>query len=451
MLHTEPGTEDYSRRCTLPGRSGWKPETPAYPPVTLACTMWGLAAGLYMIGFFHRVYPAVIGPELMRDFAINASALGNLSAVYFYSYAAMQFPTGVLADRFGPRRVLTGGALLAAMGTFLFAFSHNFFLAGFGRLLVGGAVAVGFVTMIKLASHWMAPHRLTLVTGVAFFLGVGGALSAGYPVTALMTVMDWRWIIGVLGVMTLSLSVLIWRLVRDDPEELGYSSHMAVRSASHRQSVRTNLAAAMGTRESYLLLFAAGGLCGAVLAYAGLWGVPFLTDTVGLSRSAAALHCSTMLLSFASGGPVLGTVSEHIRHRKPVYLIAVPLSLLAWWLLVFQTPQGAISLAALHIVAGFGCGGAVILCYSHGREAVPLHAAGTMTGLINMGATGGAMLLQPLIGLLLDWRWTGEVSGGVPVYDRVAYLIGLSPVLVWLGFSILLLALTRETYCQQSQ
>ncbi len=56
-----------------------------YPPVRLAWTMWGLGALLYLIGFYQRVAPAVITDELMKDFAIGAAGLGNLSAFYFYS------------------------------------------------------------------------------------------------------------------------------------------------------------------------------------------------------------------------------------------------------------------------------------------------------------------------------------------------------------------------------
>jgi MFS family permease len=82
------------------------------PPVRLAWTIWGLGAVLYLTGFYQRVAPAVMTAELMAAFQINAAALGNLSAFYFYSYVAMQVPTGILADAWGPRRLLTAGALI---------------------------------------------------------------------------------------------------------------------------------------------------------------------------------------------------------------------------------------------------------------------------------------------------------------------------------------------------
>jgi len=69
-----------------------------YPPASLSWLVWGLGAVFYCYGFFQRVAPAVITDQLMTDFNIGAASLGNLSAFYFYSYVAMQVPTGILAD-----------------------------------------------------------------------------------------------------------------------------------------------------------------------------------------------------------------------------------------------------------------------------------------------------------------------------------------------------------------
>jgi MFS family permease len=86
-----------------------------------AWLVWGLGAAFYAYGFFQRVAPAVMVDDLMRDFALGAVLLGSLSAAYFYAYAAVQIPVGILLDRFGPRPLLLGATLLAAAGSVLFA------------------------------------------------------------------------------------------------------------------------------------------------------------------------------------------------------------------------------------------------------------------------------------------------------------------------------------------
>src|SRR3990172_7734724 len=150
-----------------------------FPPFQLALTVWGLGALFYLIGFFHRVAPAVITTELMVEFSLSAAALGNLSAVYFYSYVAMQIPTGVLADHWGPRRTLAAGAAIAAAGTLLFALAHSLALVALGRLLIGASVGVAFVAMLKLSTHWFPASRFALFSGIALACGIIGAVFAG--------------------------------------------------------------------------------------------------------------------------------------------------------------------------------------------------------------------------------------------------------------------------------
>src|SRR5688500_20244192 len=101
--------------------------------------VWEFGAALYMFALYQRVASAVITQEISRDFDLSAGALGNLSAFYFYSYVAVQIPTGLLADRWGPRRVLALGAALTAAGTLLFALAPGVAWANAGRLAIGAA------------------------------------------------------------------------------------------------------------------------------------------------------------------------------------------------------------------------------------------------------------------------------------------------------------------------
>ena len=122
-------------------------------PATLAATRrpraawlpwltWSLGALLFCYGFFQRVAPSVMIDPLMRDLAVGGAVLGNLSAFYFYAYAGLQIPVGLMVDRWGPRRLLTAGALLCGLGSLLFAQAEGLPLAYAGRLLIGAGVLV---------------------------------------------------------------------------------------------------------------------------------------------------------------------------------------------------------------------------------------------------------------------------------------------------------------------
>jgi hypothetical protein len=97
-----------------------------------------------------------------------------------------------------------------------------------------------------------------------------------------------------------------------------------------------------------------------------------------------------------------------------------------------------------------GCAsGAMIVSFAFAKESVPADLAGTVSGLVNMGVMLGPMLLQPLVGWVLDTCWTGTLVDGVRRYDAAAYRAGFSLMIAWLALSLLLILFTRETRCRQ--
>src|SRR5258705_10372261 len=118
-----------------PAASALAHRPPAAPGRAWAAVALG---GLFFAyAFVLRVSPSVMVEELMRDFAVGAAVLGNLSAFYFYTYAGLQIPVGLLMDRIGPRRLTAAAALLCAVGSLLFAISDTVALASVGRALIG--------------------------------------------------------------------------------------------------------------------------------------------------------------------------------------------------------------------------------------------------------------------------------------------------------------------------
>ena len=186
--------------------------------------MWGLAALLYLCAYYHRVAPAVMTRELTLDFGLTGAGLGQLSAFYFYGYTLVQIPTGLFADRFGPRKVLAAGASLCAAGTLLFALAPSVPWASAGRFIIGASAGVAFVSMLKLASHWMPSRQFAFASGVALFVGVMGATLAGAPLRSLVDAFGWRPVMASTAAFIALVAAVIWLVVRDDPVDRGYAS-----------------------------------------------------------------------------------------------------------------------------------------------------------------------------------------------------------------------------------
>ena len=58
--------------------------------------------------------------------------------------------------------------------------------------MIGGSVAVAFVGLLKVAANWFPPRRFALVTGLALFFGIVGAVFAGMPLRFLVDLYGWR-------------------------------------------------------------------------------------------------------------------------------------------------------------------------------------------------------------------------------------------------------------------
>ena len=410
--------------------------------------MWGLGAALYLIAFYQRVAPAVITGELSSEFGLSAASLGNLSAFYFYGYVAMQIPTGLLADRWGPRKVLAGGAALTALGTLLFALAPSVELANAGRLAVGAAAGVAFVAMLKLASHWMPARQFAFASAFALFVGVVGATLAGAPLRALVDGFGWRAVMVASALATAVVAVAIWGVVRDDPADRGYASHYPGDDHGAGGSMLAQLREVLTYRNAWLLLFIPGALSGIVLTFAGLWGVPFLVTQYGFTTGGAALLTSAMLIAWALGGIAYGPIAQRIGRRRPVFMAGLAATLALWACVVFIPGLSRPALIAFLIGVAV-VGGACVLVFPFAKESVPPRLGGTVSGIANMGMMLGGMLMQPLVGYMLDRHWAGEVAGGARVYGFDAYQAGFSLMLAWGAISLVLLAFVRETRCRQ--
>lgn len=433
-------------------QTGFSDTGSRHPPPRLSWLVWGLGALLYFIGFYQRVAPAVMTDQLMSEFQIGAAALGNFSAFYFYSYVAMQIPTGLLADHWGPRKLLTAGSLVAAAGTVLFALAHQVALANVGRLLIGGSVAVAWVTLMKLAIHWFPPKRFAMVTGVALLFGVAGAVSAGVPLRLLVEWVGWRGVMWVLSLTCLAIGTAAWLVVRDDPKEKGYASFappQPAKTALTWKNLFQGLARTFHYRNTTLVSLAQGALVGSVLAFCGLWGVPYLGIRYGLTPWAGAAVTSTIMIAWALCGPALGHLSDRIGKRKIPYTLASITALLGWSAALYLPSLSLPLFVALTLVAG-AASSAVIIGFAFAKESTPPELAGTVSGVCNVGSMSGPMILQPAIGWALDLQWTGTLSNGVRTYELSAYQNGFLLMIAWLLLSVVLTFFTRETFCRQT-
>jgi predicted MFS family arabinose efflux permease len=363
--------------------------------------VFGLALASFVLSFVHRTAPAALAGELTSAFAISGAVLGTLAATYFYVYTALQVPVGVLADTLGPRRILTGGSLIAAVGSLLFAMAPAWEVAAIGRTLVGIGVAVAFIATLKLAAVWFPPERFATLAGITMFAGNLGAVVAGAPLAWLITIVSWRTVFVALAVLSALLALATWLRVRDRPQELGLPAVNPPTPAATAVGWRTALARVLANPATWPPFIVNAGVGGSFLAFAGLWGVPYLQQVHGMSRVLAAQHTSLLLLGVAFGSVAIGMLSDRLGSRRGLMRIAVLAYTLTWlpWLAGVSWPVWAT--LAWFLLMGLLIPG-FTLSWTIVKEANPPAVSGIATAVVNTGIFLGAGILQPLVGWVLD-------------------------------------------------
>jgi sugar phosphate permease len=285
---------------------------------------------------------------------------------------------------------------------------------------------------------------------MALFVGVMGATLAGAPLRIAVDAFGWRAVMAASAAVTALVALAIWLVVRDDPTERGYGSYFAGHDAgAARASLWADVRATFGFRNTWILFIAPGAFSALILSFAGLWGVPFLVMQYGFSTTEAATLASAMLVAWSASSLGYGVLSERLRRRKAIMIGGLVATMALWSVVILVPGHSRAVLSALLVATGIAAG-SFVLTFAFAKESVPARLAGTASGIANMGVMIGGMLMQPLIGFVLDANWNGVMADGARWYDFAAFQRGFALVLAWGALSLLLFALARETHCRQS-
>lgn len=407
-----------------------------------AWTVWAIAATSFAFAFFQRVAPSVMVEELMREFNVGAAVLGNLAAVYFFAYAGLQLPIGLMLDRFGARRLLSSAAAVAALGSLLFALATGLQQAYLGRLLIGIGCAVGFVATLTLAGHWFPPRRFAYVSGLTMLVGMLGGIAGQAPLALLVDAAGWRPALLGAALFAAALGAATWLVVRDAPP--GRSAASTPHDAT---GFARNVRRVLGSGHTWLVAAYGGLMTGPMLSYAGLWGVPHLVQVHGLPRPLAAFSASLVMIGWALGAPLGGWLSDHIGRRKLPMASAAAAALGGWCLLLYGPVLPLPLMWTLLVLIGVASG-AMVVCLALARELVAPDMAGAATGFVNMANVGSGALLQPLLGLVLDLNWTGVAVDGVRSYSPHAFDMAFVILPCCAAGALLMAWLVPESRCR---
>ncbi|HEY8464499.1 MAG TPA: MFS transporter [Bacillota bacterium] len=163
----------------------------------------------------------VVADSLMRDFSITRAAdIGRLASVYFYIYAVMQLPAGILADTFGPRRTVLLALTAATLGAVIFGLAANITMLYLDRVISSIGLGLIYICIVKIHAEWFRTREFTTMTGLAVVAGSTGFLLAATPLALMVDCFGWRNAFLTLTAYSLLVAVACWHWVKDHPTDL---------------------------------------------------------------------------------------------------------------------------------------------------------------------------------------------------------------------------------------
>ncbi|MBT2404038.1 MULTISPECIES: nitrate/nitrite transporter [unclassified Streptomyces] len=369
-----------------------------------AVAVWSIGVAVYFVAVIFRTSLGVAGLDAADRFHVNASALATFSLLQLLVYAGMQIPVGLMVDRLGTKKVLTLGAVLFTAGQLGFALSPSYGMALAARALLGCGDAMTFISVLRLGTRWFPARQGPVMAQLAGLVGMAGNLVSTLVLAPVLHGVGWMPAFAGSAVAGLIVLVPLTLFLRDHPEGHEPAAPVASVASGGGGFVRRQIADSWREPGTRLGLWVHFTTQFPAMVFLLLWGMPFLVEAQGLSRTTAGGLMTLVVASNMAFGLVYGQiVGRRQSSRIPLALGTVGLTAVLWGsVLLYPGDRAPMALLiALCVVLGT-CGPASMIGFDFARPANPAERQGTASGITNMGGFLASMTTLLAVGVLLD-------------------------------------------------
>lgn len=394
-------------------------------------------SAIWFLGQYLRYVLPPLFETFRADFGVSNTTLGLLFSGMMLAYAAMQFPSGALADRLGPVRVVAGGALGVAVGSAMVVGAGSFGLLVVAVVVLGVATGAHKTVAIALLAR-LYPDRTGRAIGVMDTVGQLGGIVAPAAVVAVFAVaLPWQWLFVAAAATGGLLGVGSSRRLGGRPASGPSPAPSADRDRRDEPpaaSGRTD--DTLDAARAYLAPFADPSLVLAVVAaisFTVAWNglsafLPlYLTAAKGLSAARAGLLYS---LLFVAGlvQPLSGALGDRL---DPRWVMAGTLGLAAVGLAGLLAAGHPWLLAGLVPLVGVGLHGFRAPRDTYLMAVIPADVAGGTLGITRTAMMVAGSAAPAAVGYLSD-----AASFGVAFGALVGVLVAGAGVSAWLSLRV---------------
>jgi MFS transporter, ACS family, glucarate transporter len=406
----------------------------------LVCWLFILSA----VSYLDRVNISVAGRSIAEEYGMSNVQLGYVFSAMLIGYALFQTVGGRLADRFGPRRVLTAGVVWWGIFTGLTALVPStirgaLFLFVAIRFLLGAGEAVVFPSSNQFVARWIPTHERGFANGW-IFAGVGAGAGLSPPlITYFMLHYGWRasfWACAVIGLI----AGAIWYLVaRDAPLEHTWVSASEMATIRSGLPIETDLSQKGAGLAPWGIVLRSREVWAVTLSYFSFgytawiffsWFFIYLAQVRGLNLKSSAFYAMLPPVAMSVCSLLGGAVSDRLTKWHSPRLGRCGVAIfgigMAGIFIAFGSQVDSARVASVVLAGGAG---ALYLAQSSFWSVsadIAGKASGSVSGFMNMGAQiGGAVTasLTPAIAARFGWTASFLVAAGLCFLGAVAWLV----------------------------
>lgn len=393
------------------------------------------------IFFVDRVNVSIARGAIALSYGLSDLQLGKIFSAFYLGYGVFQIPSGWLADKLGPRRMLAFGALWWAAFTALTAGFPNGIAQGFViiwsvRFFMGMGESVVFPSSNRWVANWIPTSERGLANGL-IFAGVGAGSAFAPPILRyLMVHLGWRasfWGCGVLGVI----AAAVWYgMARNHPDHHTWLNeaerkwiHQGIPQKDPLEAPKLSWGTMLGNKDVWALTISYFCFCYLPTIFF-TWFFTYLTRERGLNLQAASYLTMLPFLAMSLGSAIGGWIADIISRRfgrgwgrcgvAGIGMVGAGMFIAA----ALHVSTAAAASAILALGAGslyFAQSAYWALSADYGKG-----SAGSLSGFMNMVGQGGgavAAITTPLIAAHFGWTISFLTAAGLCVIGAALWLV----------------------------
>lgn len=392
---------------------------------------------LAMIVLFDRILLSVAKDPVGESLQLSDTQMGWAMSIFALGYALFQTPAGLLADKYGPRKILTAVVALWSIFTALTGAAWNYVTLLIVRFLFGAGEAGAFPGMARAIYSWIPLSERGIVNGINFSGGRIGAAFALPMVAWLMDIVGWRMTFLLLGVIGILWGILWYLWFRDNPEdhegmsasEVNYIREHTNRDIKEEKKVRIDFGKLFRSKTMWQLMgqyFASNF----TFFFCLTWLFPHIKEKYGLDALEAGFYASAPLIFGALGNWFSGFLVDTIYKKNRWALSRKIPAIIGFFLasigIVASVYMDEVTPAIILIsIAVFGADMTLSpswsVCVDVGKQ-----FSGAVSGTMNMAGNIGSFLTALAFPYLL------ELTGTEVPFFYLAAGLNLLAIVLWM-------------------